>query len=63
MEAKWPTKGTWHYSPWESTSKSIAIVGPDIYIYVDYDDVDHDLVDEALPRIIEALNREWNGRT
>ncbi len=47
----------------QRSDKSIQIVDnqTELHIYVDYDDVDHDAVDEALPRILNALNREFHG--
>lgn len=52
----------WQVNDLASTSKSVFIQGPDesLRLYMDYDDVDHDMVDEALIRILYALNQEWS---
>ena len=49
--------------PFRSTWKQISIRDQktDLLLYVDYDDVDHDAVDKALPRIVNALNKEFHG--
>ena len=49
-----------------SIDKIIRIDGPgDLKLSVDYDDVDTEAVERAIPHILDALNTYWqgNGRT
>ena len=48
--------------PYASHSKAIGISGPgDIRLSLDYDDVNHWEIDQALPLILEILNEHWDG--
>ena len=44
--------------PFTRADKLIRIDGPDdLLLYVDYDDVDTEAVEQAIPRLLDALNR------
>lgn len=46
--------------PYKSYDKSIIIHGPgDLILEVDYDDVNHDEVEQQVSEIVSALNRHW----
>lgn len=41
--------------------KNIEVYGPqDLHLFVDYDDVEQDLVEAALEKMIRILNEHWN---
>jgi hypothetical protein len=40
--------------------KRFEIYGPDIRIFVDYDDVDHKTVDQQAEKIVHILNEHWD---
>lgn len=49
------------YNNFWSHDKRICVQGPeDFRLYVDYDDVDHDIVDIAITHMLEVLNTHWN---
>jgi hypothetical protein len=39
--------------------KRILVEGTDLYIEVDYDDVDHNKVEESVKRLIDLLAENW----
>lgn len=44
----------------DGSDKSFAIDGPmGFYLSVDYDDVDHDTVDQLAIKVVEILNAQW----
>lgn len=48
--------------PHTTVDKSFTIDGPDIYLVVDYDDVDHKTVDREAKKVVNILNAHWNRR-
>lgn len=46
----------WRIASHAPGDKRVEVEGP-VTFFVDYDDVDHDLVDRLLPRMVDALNR------
>lgn len=49
----------WKLVPHDRYDKSIVIDGP-LRLYVDYDDVDTDAVDEIIPAFLRALNEHFH---
>ena len=50
----------WFIAPHSGADKSFAITGPEGYLLlVDYDDVDHDLVDIYTDAVVTVLNEAW----
>jgi hypothetical protein len=45
--------------PFDSIDKSITIVGPEITIAVDYDDVNHPQVRKDIKKLVKILNENW----
>jgi hypothetical protein len=46
--------------PHDHADKSFDIEGPGIRLTVDYDDVNHDEVDELAQIVVRCLNDNWN---
>jgi hypothetical protein len=44
----------------DHADKSFNISGPDVLLSVDYDDVDHALVDTRAEKIVDLLNKHWS---
>lgn len=56
-----PPPSPFEIQTWESHAKSIHVKGPeDLYLYVDFDDVDHEAVEPALKRMVAILNEHWS---
>lgn len=54
----------WEAQEHDSSDKSFEIRGPASYeggllLYVDYDDVDHDRVEDELKKLLNILNTYW----
>lgn len=45
--------------PHTTLDKEFEINGPDIRLFVDYDDVDHSSVERAARRLVKILNEQW----
>ena len=53
-------KPLWSVLPFSRYDKFIEIVGPDqLWLRLDYDDVNQQKVDEGLTRMLVVLNRYW----
>lgn len=46
--------------PHTTIDKRFRIVGPDIDLLVDYDDVNHSEVDRAARKLVKILNDNWD---
>jgi len=49
---------TFIVEPHSRADKQIVIYGP-LTLFVDYDDVNHDEVDEQMRRLVQILNDNW----
>lgn len=47
-------------APYDRSDKWIHVQGPgDLSFEVDYDDVNHDEVEQSLPKMLAILNERW----
>lgn len=47
--------------PHTTIDKRFRIMGPEIDLLVDYDDVDHKEVDRAARKLVKILNEHWEA--
>lgn len=46
----------------DQSDKDFSVEGGDsLYMRVDYDDVDHKTVDKEIKKMVDILNKYWNG--
>lgn len=56
--------GKFKIQPYNAWDKDIDIHGPsDLYIQIDNDDVDQDLVQAAMEEMVAILNTHWTSKT